>query len=578
MKRSVFYFILLLALIFIPEIKAQLPETSTADSPVWYYIQVTGEGERAGRVFTTIANDTKVYGRAVIYTDDQSQKDTQWWRFEKTGSQYRVINKATGKQLDIAYDSSKSISHAALATESSATFSFEAYDDYYNIKSSKAASGGGDSNVYAHQANDYGSRNYVVMFESSAYNNTANSQFSFILAENLDNDSDFLPEDSSADNPVWYHIQVLGEGVRANRVYTVEGDEVYGRPTATSIKPIDVDPQLWRFEKTGEEYDIINKATGKKLEISYAAAPRNINITTVSDAPKTKWKFSRVNKNYCQIVATVPPTGGKAAEVYAHQANSADGVRDFVIMFVDTQWNTESNSYFRFVAYEDPNVEISTDEKSVWYFITNTQENYKDKAITDVASQGKPYVKFSIEDVDKKNKSQYWKAVKVSTDPADERVQFVNKATGNIIQTNSVQEGIFSYVQYTTDFTDSDGWLLNYIGDMQYEISGKEKDGATRYLYVGNNTSTYPEVYIKNSKNSGFAWTFVHTGEITTDIPSVDSDNIVVYTRNRKIIVVGCDDFTVWNINGIQVNKDYELPEGVYLVKADGKVAKVLVK
>lgn len=37
-----------------------------------------------------------------------------------------------------------------------------------------------------------------------------------------------LPEVSTADNPKWYYIQVLGSDTRVGRVFTAEGSKVYG--------------------------------------------------------------------------------------------------------------------------------------------------------------------------------------------------------------------------------------------------------------------------------------------------------------------------------------------------------------
>lgn len=561
---------------FCSETLAQLPEVSTATEPVWYYIQTLGKEDREGLMYTA-ESDNKVYGRAVKFTSDQAQKDMQWWRFEKNGDQYTAINKATEKQLDIAYDTSKGISHATVSTTSSATFGFEANGEYFNIKSSVAPEGGTASKVYAHQANNYDSRNYVIMFESSGYNSDENSKFSFIPVSDIDDDNT-LPEVSTSDKPVWYHIQVLGDAARADLVYTVENDEVYGRSIVNSIAPADVDPQLWRFELNNDEYEIINKATGKKLDIAYAGSPRNITIATIADEPITKWKLLRVNKNYYQIMATATPAGGNSTEIYAHQANSAGGVRDFVIMFVSTQYYTEPSSYFRFLPYTDYNVQISDETNEVWYYLTSAADGYADKCVTDVTAQSLPYIKFAVENFVEDNEYQQWKAIKNSTDPDDKKVQLVNRATGNIIQTNSVENGIFNYVQYTTFASESNGWNLDYIGSGQYEISGIEDDNIMRYLFVGDESSLYPDVYVAGETNSNFAWQFVAVETDDTDLPVVIEDDITVYTRDRRIYVEGADNYKVWNIQGLQMNKDVQLPIGVYVVMVNGKTAKVLVK
>lgn len=573
--KNIFFPFVLFFLIAI-SVKAQAPEESTADNPIWYYIQVVGEGERAGRVLTTISNDTKVYGRAITYSD--AEKATQLWRFEKNGAQYTFINKATNKQLDIAYSSTLKVSHGILADASSATFSLLTQGNYFNIKSSKAATTGTSALVYAHQASDYGSRNFVLQFEESKYNTTPNSQFSFIKEEDMADEEGILPELSTADKPIWYHIQVMGEAERADRVFTVKEGEVYGEAVANSVNPSEVNPQLWRFEKEGSEYVIINKETGKKLDVIYADAPRKISILNVSDNPKGKWKFNRLSQYYYQLESTVVPNGGTSGYVYAHQSNYAEGVRNYVIMLEGKDWGFKVNSSFKFVKYDDPSVVISDNLKTVWYFISNTQENYKDKCITDITNQGGSNAKFSLENMTDENDYQYWKVVKNSDEAGDEKVQLINKATGNIIQTKSIKNGAFNYIQYTSDFSDSDGWVLNYIGNKQYEIFGKEKDNVTRYLYVGNEETNFPDVYIQGKFNSAFSWKFVLAEGDPTNIPNVIEDDILVYSEERKIIVKGTEDYTVWNIQGLRLAKDVQLPVGIYLVQLNNRVVKILVK
>ncbi|MDL2323502.1 hypothetical protein LJC52_05915, partial [Bacteroidales bacterium OttesenSCG-928-A17] len=459
------------------------------------------------------------------------------------------------------------------------TFSFEASASYYNIKASKSATGGNSSHVYLHQGSNWNNRNFVIMLEASSYNSTPNSRFSFIKEEDLGNEDDYLPEVSTEDKPIWYQIQVLGSDTgRSGRMFTVQNGEVYGQPAVSSIEPEEIDPQLWRFELDGTEYVIINKATNQKLGVVYSTAKGGIGILNVSNNPTGKWKLNRMSEQYYQMESTVAAAGGGSSDVFAHQSNSANGVRNYVIMLVATNWGTSADSYFNFVRYEDPSVKISDDTNTTWYYITNTMEGYTNKCMTDVTALSEN-VKFSVEDIDKTSEYQQWKVLRNSADPLDKKVQFVNKATNNIIQTNSVPYGLFTYIQYTTTFSESNGWNLNYIGDKQYEISGEETDGVVRYLFAADESFTFPEVYVEGALNSAFSWEFVMVEGPGVGIdPIITEDNIKVYVEDKKIVVKGTDDYRVWNIQGIQLVKDIRLSNGVYIVRLPNRSVKVLVK
>ncbi|GHT64274.1 hypothetical protein AGMMS50239_21680 [Bacteroidia bacterium] len=83
-------------------VSAQQFETSTAAAPKWYFIQVKGTGDNAGRVVTE--ENGKITGQPV--TNGLLEKAKQLWRIEATSNatRYEIINKNSGKKLDIIYD------------------------------------------------------------------------------------------------------------------------------------------------------------------------------------------------------------------------------------------------------------------------------------------------------------------------------------------------------------------------------------------------------------------------------------------------------------------------------------------
>ena len=163
-----------------------------------------------------------------------------------------------------------------------------------------------------------------------------------------------LPEVSTAFDPIWYYLQVKGtDGERMNRVFTAENDnDVYGKPIANAPdNSPETDKQLWRFEQNGPYYDIINKATGKKLNITYQSA-LNLRTGALSDHPVTSWELVAYNGYYLiKAAGSTSSIGGDGTEIYAHQANNYNNLRNYRIMFVNTNWYHEANSLYRLVRW-----------------------------------------------------------------------------------------------------------------------------------------------------------------------------------------------------------------------------------
>lgn len=576
-KRNFFVLFAMLFMFFSKGLMAQLPDVSSSSIPKWYFIQVTGSGDRAGRLFT--AEEGIVSGRPF----DQNLLDQQLWRFEKTAGNYVIINKATTQKLDITHDTQRAINHAVLNDSPSSAFKLEEMSNGagYNITATTPPSSKTNS-IYAHQAHTGGNRDYVVMFETSTWKSGSNSAFNFIVYEEAVNGP--APVSSSAETPLWYYIQVKGESDRADLVYTVEDDKVYGRAISTADDLGEMDKQLWRFENNGTSYVIINKATGKKLDLSHDTN-KNITVGITSDSPSTNWLLQESSTaSYFNIVATTP-LEGRSGTIYSHQANNYAS-RNYVIMFESSSYKSSVHSLFRFVYCEYPVPQVSTGSKEIWYVIASGKPGLTDRCITDVTGQNLTDVKFSMDEIVAGNYAQQWKIVNVN----ETEVQFVNRATGNIMQKEAVYNRYY-YTQPAPYSSDASGWVISYAGERQYEMSGYNADGIQVYM---NATSDEKEtdIYLQgNAKNTGFAWTFKKPQGMslnlapqqimTTETTGLDNEivtGIRIGVSDRRIIVIGADDYTIRNISGIVMNNGTELPVGIYLVTVNGKTTKILVK
>jgi hypothetical protein len=182
-------------------------------------------------------------------------------------------------------------------------------------------------------------------------------------------------------------------------------------------------------------------------------------------------------------------------------------------------------------------------------------------------------IKFSMQDYTANNHRQQWKIVNNLASAGS--VNFVNRATGNLISAVPVYD-IYNYVQYAA--TETNGWQIDSLGNNQYQVrtgpTGTEKywNAAT----AGEAQDNYPKNTVLNT---GFAWKFhlVDDG-IYSAIDLPEYDNLRVLVKDRRIHVEGSAQYRIYTIQGISVNKNSELPSGIYLVTIKNKTVKVLVK
>lgn len=375
-----------------------------------------------------------------------------------------------------------------------------------------------------------------------------------------------LPEVSTAENPVWYFIQVVGaDSNRENRVFVAKDGYLYGEALNKSSNA-----QLFRFEKSGNQYFIISKSTNQKLDVGMNGTEEALKLS----ASGIGFTLDPLAGVFFNITASSTPTGGDASKKWAHQANSNSSYK---IILVSTTWSSGANSQFSFIPYEALNLEYSTTGNDVWYTIQSAKTGNNDMYMTDVQNgDGSRYLSLtSGENTD----SQYWKLVKKGT-----LTQFVNKATGNVLQTKSdLVDPYFQYnfTQLTQDAAQSKGWSLTHIRGGQYAISGVEEDNITRYLSASNTGNNTPEELNLNDNLyfSSFAWKLTKAdGDVSIPVLNGEENTFYAYPENRKIKVVGADEYSVRTIQGVLVDKDSTLPVGIYLVTANGKTVKVLVK
>lgn len=288
MKRFLFAGVLV-ALTLQQNLLAQLPQTSSSTEPVWYYIQTKGsENDREDRVFTV--EGTSINGRKI----SETLTDAQLWRFEKENDDYILISK-TGedKRADVVYDATRSIRHLSVSADPSTKFSLSSSpgagnENLYVIAVTNPPAGGTASEIYAHQANAGGSRDYVIMLVGTNYYAGLNSAFSFVPYDALN------LEYSTDKKQVWYTIHSASDKLN-NACMTDASDKTDPDIRIAVDTPENGnDRQLWKLvQKENSRIDLINKSTGNLIQtrsdLSESDRPFNFTQLTKDPAESSGW-------------------------------------------------------------------------------------------------------------------------------------------------------------------------------------------------------------------------------------------------------------------------------------------------
>lgn len=245
--------------------RAQRPQASTADAPVWYYIQVLGDGDRTGRVMTE-EDGGDVHGRALVDSDDRTETAPQQWRVETDGDGYRFVNRRSGRYLNVRHDGDRAIGVATTTAAFAATFRLSTAPagdgSYFNIAATRTPDGVSSSEVYLHQANAGGARDYVIMMVGTGYSGSENSAFRFVEFE------DHALGYSDAETTRWYRIRsaksaLAGQCLQQADRATAAAD---GVPFFFAEERAAAPEQEWKLVRNDDGTTaLINRATGDAI-------------------------------------------------------------------------------------------------------------------------------------------------------------------------------------------------------------------------------------------------------------------------------------------------------------------------
>jgi hypothetical protein len=376
-------------------------------------------------------------------------------------------------------------------------------------------------------------------------------------------------ESSTEANPKWFFIQVKGASSDTyDRVLTeIDDEQVVGKPLATSDIN-ELNKQLWRFEVPSgvQGYRVINKYSKKQLTVVFHSGTnqRRLGVTGASTVFWYPVSSSTTGYIYWRIVNE--PTEGVAGAIFLSQTSD----NSYAYRLVTQADRTTNDEIFRCVRNNIP--VASSDNTTIWMNIRNPKT---DKYLTDAVSSTSG-INFTLENKDGSSFLQQWKMIP----KGNGNLEFVNRATGNIISTETNLNKYY-YVDYTTHPAESAGWKYAPTANnaVQYVVFSTEADGVVSYWNATTDGQAPDSYSVGKAAGSTYAWIFSWVEEIYTSIqPSVVLDNIRVYSANKRIYVEGCDEYRITSISGMPVRKNSELPIGIYLVTVKGKTTKVLVK
>lgn len=380
-----------------------------------------------------------------------------------------------------------------------------------------------------------------------------------------------LPEVSTEQAPLWYYIQIVGEEDRANRVYTsADGIHVTGQPMIISDDDNELGKQLWRFEQNASgNYTIVHKLSGKRLTVEFDEE-QNSGCAMLSNSSTITFQLKRAG-NYFQVISSKAAEGTSSSEIYLHQGNSG---YDYNIITVGSYYGGSINSMTRFVPFEEFRFTYSDELTDSWYNIINCGEAFSGLCIKEEGNETSSQL---ILEAGVDDETAQWKAVKPASGKG---VQWVNRASGRVIATNSEPFGLFNRLWTNTVVANENVWTTTYLGDKQYAFSTVEDDNVERYMGANSDQAeAAEELDLRKLANSSHAWVLRMVESVPTSIgQATETNHLTIRVIDRRIVVEGCTDFNIHTLSGMAMPTDLQLQPGIYIVSAQAKSTKIIVK
>lgn len=232
---------------------------------------------------------------------------------------------------------------------------------------------------------------------------------------------------------------------------------------------------------------------------------------------------------------------------------------------------------------------VSTGQNAIgsaaYYRIMNCHSLYAGRCIEDsILTANKTQWHYIVTAPSKNNARQQWALISAST--TDTTAFYIRnrssyKYLNADIKINTTRLGIFYLPQYTSTRANATVWHFIRLSNGQYVITATDSYGVDRFLSACDSTKV-PTMFrnLAASPDSYFAWHVVDADEDVTGIAdaAATSAHIGVGVVNRRIIVSGTENYSIYDIAGRRQPGNRALPKGCYVVVAEGKSYRIIIK
>ncbi|MDR2621318.1 MAG: hypothetical protein LBC48_01905 [Dysgonamonadaceae bacterium] len=288
-------------------------ETSTASSPQWYFIQVKGTGDNAGKVVT------EVNGQAVGLPVETglAAKAKQLWRIElvpnSSPTRYEIINKYSGNKLDIRYDAELGERIAIVSETPFTVWTIQVSSgNYYYLRVATQPEGGVSGAGYLTQSGT--SLNSVLYFTKSY--TVADAQFQFVSI-----DAPIVSEDGET---AWFSIHNAKSSLEEQCLTEVETPATTGVQLTIQLAMQDFTAgnlrQQWKIvpiPASGGAVNFVNRQTGHV--ISTTPVYDIYDYACYADQETTGWTIGELGNDQYEV-----RTGTADGEKYWYAATNGE--------------------------------------------------------------------------------------------------------------------------------------------------------------------------------------------------------------------------------------------------------------
>lgn len=221
-----------------------------------------------------------------------------------------------------------------------------------------------------------------------------------------------------------------------------------------------------------------------------------------------------------------------------------------------------------------------TIEESTEYYICSAYSKFTDICLQDdkATSAATPFIYSYNKKSEDKNNSQLWTFIHASD--TDSTLFYIKNSRTKLYlsATITMQGNSWRWGSYSK--TSAKPFTLTDLGNGQFTLSALDEYGVRYYMHATDTTTTTPTFRnIRLCVNSRFAW-YLQKYESPTIVHSLNNKKYQpnVSVLDHQIIVSNVPTYSIYNINGQEINAEKKVLPGIYIVKGNNFQRKVIVQ